>query len=147
MPRARINKNGIAIAKAGYDVDTASIENMAFSPQFGMMRLAMTGTVDVVDFTGYMSDMYRRAIVVFPTAAPRPPLVMVCGLFADGSTDQTVAVVRVASDQSGRAWQKPAYEIRTTATQFELYVNKEGSPLPTRPTTWRYWVFHNTLDV
>ncbi|RAZ75846.1 hypothetical protein [Mesorhizobium atlanticum] len=147
MTRVRIDKNGIAIAKEGYDVDTAPLSKMQFSPLFGAMRLAMKGMVTVADYSGYMSDIYRRAIVVFPTAFPKPPIVMVAGQRSDGSTDQTVLLGTAASDQSNRAWHEPVYQIVTSTTQFEFYLDKSTwGNNPSRTLNWRYWVFRNTIE-
>lgn len=150
MPRARISAKGVEIAKPGYDVDTAGIANMLLSPQFSILKVAQSGTVTVAPFSGYMDSDYYAATVNFPSAFIRPPLVMVAGLNGDGSTDQTAAVLSYASDQSGRAWIFPMYEIEVTTSKFDLYVKYFGgdpnSPYWYRTTTWKYWVFNNTLD-
>lgn len=146
MPRARLSRSGIDIAKAGHDVDTATIENMQFSSSMVAMRLALTGIVTVGSYTGDMSDLYWRGQVSFPTAFPRPPVVMAAGLYSDGSTDQTPIAVISASDQSQRAWVHPIYSIVTKTTGFDLYVTRPGTSFGDRPLNWRYFVFHNTLD-
>lgn len=145
MPRARLSTDGIDIAKPGYDVDTASIENMQFSSSLVAMRLALTGIVSVANFTGYMDDRYRRGQVTFGTPFVRPPIVMVAGLYPDGSTDQSPIVLRTVSDQQGRAWGLPVYQITVSTTGFDLFVTKD-SWAGNRPTDWRYFVFQNTLD-
>ncbi|RVC71284.1 hypothetical protein EN759_00270 [Mesorhizobium sp. M00.F.Ca.ET.038.03.1.1] len=140
-----MSKDGIVIAKAGYDVDTAPLSKIQFSPQFIALRLALKGLVTVADYTGFMDDRYRRAIVVFDNAFPKPPLVMVAGQRSDGSTDQTNALLSIGSDQSNRAWHEPVYQIVTSATQFELYVNKVSTN-NSRTLNWRYWVFRNSIE-
>lgn len=145
MPRARLSKDGIEIAKAGYDVDTATLPQMAFSSSMVAMRLALTGTVTVVDYSGAFSGEYRRGIVTFPTAFSKPPIVMVAGLRGDGSTDQTTFAMYSFSDQNATGWIRPIYHVVTATTNFELYVMKAAF-FAVRPTTWRYFVFQNTLE-
>lgn len=148
MTRVRIDENGIAIAKEGYDVDTAPLAKMNFSPQFVAMRLAMKGMVTVANYTGYMDAYYKRAIVTFPSAFPKPPLVLAAGQMADGGVDMTPIVGTFASDQSGIAGHEPIYQIITSTTGFELYVIKSSwaNQALARPANWRYWVFRNTVE-
>ena len=147
MTRVRIDKNGIAIAKEGYDVDTAPLSKIQFSPLYVSMQLLVKGIVTVANYTGYMDDLYRRAIVTFPAALAKPPIVMVAGQNGDGTTDQTTIVGTAASDQSGKAWYEPVYQIITSTTQFELYVNKSvWGGNSSRTLDWRYWVFRNTVE-
>lgn len=145
MTRVRFNKDGIAIAKPGYDVDIAPLSKMQFSPLYTSMRLAIKGVVTVADYTGYMGDRYKRAIVTFATAFSKPPIVMAAGQISGGGVDMTNITGTAASDSSGMAWHEPIYQIVTSTTQFELYVNKNwgGSG---RTTSWRYWVFRNTVE-
>lgn len=147
MPRARLSSAGIDIAKVGHNVDTATIENMQFSSSMVAMRLALTGVVTVSDYSGDMSDIYRRGQVTFPSAFSNPPIVMVAGLNSDGSTDQTPIVIREFSDQSNRGWVQPIYSIVTKTTGFDLFVIKPGPGnwAGNRPLNWRYFVFQNTL--
>ncbi|TGT64103.1 MULTISPECIES: hypothetical protein [unclassified Mesorhizobium] len=147
MPRARISAQGLEIAKQGYDVDTAAPENMAFDKNYVALRLAYTGVLTVVNFSGFMSDKYRQAIFVFPTPFLKPPLCMVAGQRSDGATDQTTFLGIAASDQSNMAWHEPVYQIITTTTQMELYVSKTSwGNNASRTVNWRYWVFRNTLE-
>ena len=119
MTRVRIDGNGISIAKAGYDVDTAPIGKMNFSPLFSAMQVLLKGSVTVAGYSGYLSDRYKRAAVTFPTALSKPPIVMVAGQNSDGSTDQTCWAYSFASDASGRAWNLPVYQTVTSTTGFE----------------------------
>lgn len=146
MPRARISKDGIEIAKSGYDVDTASIGDMLFSSQFTALQLELTGTVSVAGFSGYMSTQYWKGSVTFPSAFPKPPLVMVAGQLGGGVTDQTAAAITEFSDQAATAWIRPIYEIVVTTTGFELYVVNGTGDSGSRPTSWKYWVFRQTLE-
>lgn len=147
MTRVRIDETGIAIAKAGYDVDTAPLNKMNFSPAFVAMQLVLKGIVTVANYTGYMDSYYKRATVTFPSAFAKPPIVMAAGQFADGSVDITNIVGTFASDSSGIAGNEPVYQIITSTTGFELYVNKSSYfQNPARPADWRYWVFRNTVE-
>lgn len=152
MPRARLSANGPEIAAPGYDVDTAPLRNMIFSPWMVAMRLALSGTVGVTSFTGYMDDYYYRGIVNFPEPFVRPPLVMVAGLNPDGSSQQSMSVSGITSASGGSSTLRivPGVEIRTFADRFELYVlvrNGPALPIVDRPANWRYFVFQNTLDM
>ena len=144
MPRARISVRGPELAEAGYDVDTATLDHMLFSPDYVAMRVALTGTVVPASYTGDMDDYYYRSVVTFDAAFPAPPLVLVAGLYADGSTDQSPVLYTAVSGST--AVILPLYEIRTFTDRFELYVLTSGSNLRTQPDSWRYWVFQNTLD-
>lgn len=149
MTRVRIDANGVAIAKAGYDVDTAPLSKMNFSPLFVSMQLVSKGIVTVADYSGFMSAYYRRAIVTFASAFSKPPIVLAAGQMADGAVDITNIVGTFASDQNNISGHEPIYQIITSITQFELYVNKttwaNTSP-GARPADWRYWVFRNTVE-
>ncbi|RWE78801.1 hypothetical protein [Mesorhizobium sp.] len=147
MTRVRIDENGIAIAKPSYDVDTAPLSKMSFSPQFVAMQLVMKGLVTVADYSGYMSGSYRRAVVTFPMPFLKPPIVLAAGQFADGGVDITAITGAYASDQNNVAGYEPIYQTVISTTGFELYVIKASwAQNPTRPLDWRYWVFRNTLE-
>lgn len=149
MTRVRIDQNGIAIAKPGFDVDSAPLAKMNFSPLFVSMQLIMKGKVTVADYSGYMADTYKRAIVTYPQVFTKPPLVLAAGQRSDGGVDLTNIVITVASNQNGFAQHLPAYQLVMMVNGFELYVNKvaDYNTAPgTRPSDWRYWVFRNTLE-
>ena len=139
MPRARLSVNGIDIAKPGYDVDTAGLPNMQFSSSLVAARIVLTGTVTP---TSYDGD-YNLSTVSFATSFPKPPIVLVAGIYGDGTSDQT-PFLQVGADGS-TAWNRPYYEIRTYTDHFELYVCKNAL-LRVPPSTWRYWVFQNTIE-
>lgn len=141
MPRARLSADGIDIAKPGYDVDTASLPNMQFSSSLVAARIAMTGLVTPTAYDSF----YKMSSVTFPSAHPRAPVVLVAGISSGTSTDQTPFLYTEASNAEGTAWNLPYYEIRTYTNHFELYVAQMSYIRPS-PSTWRYWVFQNTLD-
>ncbi|MBB6011865.1 hypothetical protein HNR59_001210 [Aquamicrobium lusatiense] len=150
MPRMRLSSAGPEIALPGYDVDTAPLEKMAFSPSFVAMRLALSGTVTVGPFSGLLSVYGYQGVVTFPTPFVRPPIVMVAGLNSDGTTQQSPFVRNIRAGVSGVDRVMPWSEIRTYRDRFELFVlMRQGSdptPYEDRPLNWRYFVFENTLD-
>lgn len=141
MPRARLSSEGIDVAKPGFDVDTASLANMMFSSSLVAARISQTSTVTPTSYDVY----YNWSSVTFPTAYPRPPVVLVAGITSGTTSDQTPFLWKEASNSEGMAWNLPYYEIRTFPDHFELYVAKMSFVRPP-PATWRYWVFQNTLD-
>lgn len=146
--RMRLSEAGPEIAKPGYDVDTAAIGNMVFSPSLVAMRIALTGTVTPTTFSGALDDWYYKGTVTFATAFVRPPIVMVAGLSSDGTTQQGLYYFSVVSGDSGTASFCPVYQIDTYVDHFDLFTYKRnitGSTFPIA-ATWRYWVFQNTLD-
>lgn len=150
MPRTRLSVAGPQIALPGYDVDTAPLEKMAFSPSFVAMRLALSGTVTVGPFSGHFDDRYYRGIVTFPSVFPQPPLVMVAGLNPDGTSQQSPIYRSVRASISLVDRAMPWSEIRTYTDRFELAIlmrqGGDPSPYDDRPLNWRYFVFENTLD-
>jgi hypothetical protein len=151
MPLMRLSEAGPEIAKSGYDVDTASIANMVFSPSLVAARIALTGTVTPTTFSsGTLHDWYYKATVTFPIEFPRPPLVMVAGLEGDGTTQQGNFYGVIINSQSGDAKVLPWYEIDAYTDHFDLFTMRhndsdwnESFPVC---ADWRYWVFQNTLD-
>lgn len=148
MPRARLSVDGIDIAKSGYNVDTASLENMQFSSSLVAARIYKTGVVTPAAFTGYLDGKYKRAVVDFDDTFPHPPIVLVCGLNSDGTVDQSVFLM--SKVEGSTLFIIPFYEIRTFVDRFELYVWSEAPGTPDsyrpHPSNWRYWVLHNTLE-
>lgn len=151
MPRTRISKNGIEIAKPGKDVDTATLQDMLFAPQFVATRLALTGIATVVNYSGQMDDYYRRAIVTFPSPFVRPPIAMVAGIRADGTAQFAPFTKSIVSGQNGWVRGLPHVELRSYVDKLEIYVRfRDGASTPapvTVPSNWRYFVFANTLDL
>lgn len=147
MPRARYSANGIDIAKPGYDVDTAGLANMTFSSSLVAARIIKTGIVTPAPFSGYMNSLYYQSIVYLDAPLPRPPIVLVAGINADGTSDQTPFVISQAFSSDGIAYRRPFYEIRTFTDRFELCTAIGDADIRPMPPTWRYWVFANTLDV
>lgn len=143
MPRARISRDGIQLAKSGFDVDTASLANMVMSPQFATMRIVLQGYTTPVDFSGYVSGYHRRSIVAFPIAFPSPPLVLVSGIVSSSASDQSPYFYELETDAGGTR-KLTHYSIETYTTHFELYTAKAGgTALSNIPSTWKYFVFAN----
>lgn len=143
---ARVSNAGIEIAKPGFDIRTASLANMAFSPNLVAMRLALDpGTVvagphsDGAPFTAYY-----KATLVFPAAFPEPPFVMVAGIGGDGTSYQAPYVINTAG--GGILDVTPHYALYTYADHFDLYVMQWSAGGVILPTSWRYFVFQNTLS-
>lgn len=146
--RMRLSEAGPQIAKSGFDVDTAAISNMVFSPSLLAMRIALRGTVTPTTFSsGVLNDWYYKGTVTFPTAFSQPPIVMVAGLEADGTTQQGMFYVRQVS--SGTAILAPYWQIDTYTDHFDLFTMRHnawsGETFPVC-ATWKYWVLQNTLD-
>ena len=147
MARASISKNGIEVAKSGYDVDTAPLSKMILSPLFTTMRIDHSGIVTVAPYSndGEWPQIYDRAIITFPRPYNDPPVVFVAGQNSNGTVDQTPFHFRFESDGGGFRW-VPHYSIETFTNRFELYVLKGGGAFGTITRTWKYFVFANTLS-
>lgn len=149
MPRARIDRNGIAIAKAGFDVDTASPAEMTFHPSFVAARLFMRGTLAVGNYTGTGDNIYRRGTVSFGKTFARPPVVIVGGVRSDGGLTMTPFLQTFFSPQNSLGQITPHYSVEIGTSSFTLYVKRNdpsnGFYGPVE-TSWRYWVLENTLD-
>ena len=151
MPRTRLSTKGPQIALPGYDVDTAPLSKMAFTPEAVAMRLLHTGTVSVTPFAGYMDNYYYRAIGYFPQPLLRLPIVLVAGINPDGSVEQRPFMYGRAESSTMRV--VPSVEVRTFLDRVEIYVLVRNGPRPdlvpvTRhPPVWRYFIFQNTLEV
>lgn len=146
MPRARISRNGVQLAKQGFDVDTAPLNQMIISPLFPTMRVIQSGYVTVADYSGYGSAYHRRAVVSFTSTLSRPPIVLVSGVIDSNTSDQS-PYYYIVQDGSGGFDLVTHYSIDTYTNRFELYVGKVGSTfLNNIPLTWKYFVFGNTLD-
>lgn len=145
MPRARISKNGIELAMAGYDVNTAPIGKMLLSPNFSTMRVALTGTVTVAPYSGAGSDAHDMARVSFGFSFGQAPLVYAAGIL-NGSTADISPFIYQYTGGSGAVWIDCHYSIHTYPTYFDLYVMKSGLPnKAVIPRTWKYFVFANTM--
>ncbi len=142
MPRARISVDGIEIAKPGYDVDTAALENMLFSSSMVAMRIFETGTLNPTT-TLPADDQYRTATVTFDDPFTNPPIVLVAGVYSDGTSDQSPFLWNTAN--GSRAWVRPYYQVQTYVDKFTLTVLRHTNIRP-NPDYWRYWVFYNTLE-
>jgi hypothetical protein len=151
MPLMRLSEAGPEIAKPGYDVDTAAIGNMVFSPSLVALRIALTGVITPTTFSsGVLNTWYYKGTVTFPTPFVRPPLVMVVGLETDGTTQQGCFFDGIISGQSGDAKMLPYWQIDTYTDHFDLFTMRHNDSnwnehFPVC-ADWRYWVFQNTLD-
>lgn len=149
MPRMRLDPSGFKIAKAGFDVDTASLANMIFTTDLAGMQLRQTGVVTVAAYSGYLDTSYRRAVVNFGTTYAQPPLVLAAGIVSSTESDQFPWYWE-SYTAGGPAIQLPWYSIETYTNRFELYVlnyrdgfpDRKGSPA----TQWRYFVFAHALS-
>ena len=145
MARKRISAAGIEIAKEGFDVDTAAPEDMIFSSTLPTLRLALTGVVTLTDFSGPLSTRFARAIVYYDDPFAKPPLVLAAGIVS--STDSDQAPFMTQSLSGWATWIR--YSIASFTDRLEIYGyhrNVAGN-LVSRPTrTYRYYVFHNTID-
>lgn len=146
MPRARLSKEGPIIAKAGFDVDTADLKDMLFSPSFVATRLALSGTVTTSSYSGSMSSFYRRAIFTYDTPFLFPPFLLFAGINDDGTAHFCPFVTYVNPAASPGTYSIfPSIEYRSFRDRFELYVCVKDSPTYV-PTSWRYFVFYNGLE-
>ncbi len=145
MPKFRISKNGIEIAKPGFDVDTSTPEQMAFSSMLPAMRLAKTGVVTATRYgSSGMAARYARATVTYDTPFPKAPFVLAAGVISATESDQK-PFMPASLGYAKWTW----YSIESHPDRFELYLYDRDSVGGTvsRPTrTYRYFVFHNTLD-
>lgn len=153
MPRARIDRNGIAIARAGYDVDTAPMEHMLFSPQFTSLRLAYTGVTTVAPFGGQLSEQYYRSEVWFPAPLLAIPIVLVANIINENETDQSQIYEEQfpPGNQDGTGYVLPWYSVQPTASNFTLYARRRqnfanANVIGPRSLNWRWWAFHNTIS-
>lgn len=142
-PRMRIDRDGIKIARPGYDVDTAAEKDLYFSSSGVAARVFATGLATAVEF-GH--ERYRRVRVNFSKTFARPPIVFAGGIRSDGGLDVTPVRYGITSDDYQRV--HPHYCLQIDKTGFWLMVCKDfGSSFNVDvPTTWRYWVLENTLD-
>lgn len=146
MPRFRISANGIEIALPGYDVDTAPAEGIAFSSLLPTMRLAQTGVVTAVRYgSSGMASRYARGIVTYDAPFSKPPLVLAAGVVSATESDQKPWGPSSAFSSAAWAW----YSVASYSDRFELFLydRNSGGKTVSRPTrTYRYFVFHNTID-
>ncbi|WP_144223596.1 hypothetical protein [Mesorhizobium amorphae] len=140
----RVSNVGIEIAKPGYDIRTASLANMAFSPNLVAMRVALEGTITAVPHSeGAPYTAYYKATKVFPTPFPDPPYALVAGIGSDGTSYQAPFVINTAG--GGFLEVTPHFELNTYADRIDLYVMQWSAGGVLLPTTWKYWIFQNTL--
>jgi hypothetical protein len=149
MPRVRINSNGIAIAKPGFDVDRASPADMLFSPSGISARVYETGLTTVSGYSGKASDRYRRSRVNFSKTFQAPPPVFVAGLLPNGGADLNPVRHSIIGLTYARI--HPVYTVEVDKTGFYLYVANFSDPdigfmYGSKATTWRWWVLDCVLE-
>jgi hypothetical protein len=149
MPRIRINKDGIAIAKQGYDVDTTSPANMLFTSNGIAARVYETGLTTVSSYSGKASDRYRRSRVNFSKTFAAPPPVFVAGLLTGGGADINPVYQAIIGNSYARI--HPVYSVEIDKTGFYLYVANFSDPeigflYGSKATTWRWWVLDCVLE-
>lgn len=149
MPRIRVNKNGIAIAKPGYDVDTAAPGNMLFSSDGIAARVYQTGLTTVSGYSGKGSDRYRRSRVTFSKTFSAPPPTFAAGLLSDGGADINPTRLNIVGNTFAR--KHPVYSLEIDRTGFWLYVanfssDELGFRYGSQATTWRWWVLDCVLE-
>lgn len=142
MSRMRIDKNGIAVARQGHDVNTAAEKDMLFSRRGVAARVYETGLATVTPY----AERYNLARVTFSKTFAKPPVVFAAGLRSDSGIDVTPVVYMIYSSDYARI--HPHYSLEIDTTGFWLYVGRAygSSYFIDVPTTWRYWVLENTLD-
>ncbi len=145
MPRMRISAEGIEIAKEDFDVDTAAPENFIFSSKLPTLRLALTGVVTLTGYSGPLSTRFARAIVYYDEPFAKPPLVLAAGIVSSTDSDQAPFV-----SQSLSGWARwVRYSVASFTDRLEIYGyhrNVDGNLAPRPTRTYRYYVFHNTID-
>lgn len=134
--RARLDRNGPAIAKAGYDIDTATLAQMAFIPSFAAWRLRETGITTATTYSGGFSAYYRRAAVTLSPAYERPPLAFMVIRISETETIQAVGY-----NQSGGTL--PRMMVMSYTDRVEFYI-RDLSSTPTY--ILKYFIFENTLE-
>lgn len=145
MARTKISADGIYIAKPGKDVETATLDDWLFTTDFPQLRVAMTGIVTLASYSGPMSDRFARAIVNYPVPFIQPPIVLFAGITGAAETDQLLSSVLSGSGSAN--WTLAS--VASYTDRFEMYGyyrNVDNSLYPRTTLTYRYFVFHNTID-
>lgn len=145
MARTKLSADGIFIAKPGKDVETASLDDMLFTSEFPSLRVAMTGIVTLSSYSGPMSARFARAIVNYPTPFAKPPIVLFAGITGAAETDQLL--FSVVSTSGSANWTMAS--VVSYSDRFEMYGyyrQVDNSLYPRTTLTYRYFVFHNTID-
>lgn len=150
MPRARLSRNGPEIARPGYDVDTAALENIAFAPQWVAARVWKTVDVTVQPYAGDdIAFLYDRHIETFGRIFPTPPIIIASGLI--DTSNKIVSNVTLRSvPVAGNGWAAiaPSFQIFASNSHFELYVRRRdvsGNPIGNAPAIWRCTILENSM--
>ncbi|UVK45381.1 hypothetical protein BPNPMPFG_000911 [Mesorhizobium sp. AR07] len=148
MPRARWDKTGIAIARLGFNVDTAGQSNILFKSNSATRRIYMQGTIAFGGAVtiGPYSNHYQKSTVTFAAPFVKAPQALV------GVRDNTLnkfilptqAIVG-GETVSGTWWDfyEPVISAFTFTDRIELYTRYAAvSPL----SHFAYCVFENSAD-
>lgn len=139
MPRQRLSVNGPQIARPGFDVDTASPENMLFDPRFIAASVYATNIVTTTAF----DDFTNRYVGSHGRTFPMPPIVIPYEVVG---SERRLHLARFAQFFGNVQAQICAGSTRVTTTGFELYSgNSTMFNLYPPGTTWRYVTLSNTL--
>lgn len=148
MARARINKDGIDIARQGYNVDTAGPADIAFSTRWNAAQIFMKGQTNPIAFSGYMDNIYYRSIVPFGKTFARPPIVFVGGVISADQREICATSLTSIPFAPGVGYIIPFYRVLSKLDQFELYVARKypsGADVPYYIITWSYIVLDVSL--
>lgn len=143
---ARISNAGIEIAKPGYDVRTAALANMVFSPNLVAMRVAFEGTFTAGPHSeGNPYAAYYKATKYFDTPFPNdPPYALAAGIGGDGTSYQAPFVINSAGGNTLEV--TPHFELNTYTDRIELYVMQWTAGGVILPLTWKFFILQNTLS-
>lgn len=148
MPRARWNKAGIAIARQGFDVDTASQSDILFNSNSSTRRIYLQGTIAFGGnvTTGPFNNHYQKSTVTFPTAFAKAPQALV----AVKENNLNLHLIPTQAIVGGQTVSSTFYEFYepvicafTFVDRLELYTRYA---LQTALSTFAYCVFENSTD-
>ncbi len=148
MPRARWDKNGIVIAKQGFDVDTASQSNILFNSNSATRRIYMKGTIAFggAITAGPFTGRYQKSTVTFPTPFAKAPQALV-GVKDNGLLTHIIPTQAIVGGQSvsGTFWEfyEPVICAFTFTNKLELYTRYA---LQSSLSSFVYCVFENSTD-
>ncbi|SDA39059.1 hypothetical protein [Mesorhizobium qingshengii] len=148
MPRARWDKTGIAIAREGFDIDTASQSNILFNSNSSTRRIYLQGTIAFGGAVsiGPFNNHYQKSTVTFPTPFAKAPQALVA--VKDNNLNlhliPTQAIVG-GQTVSSTFWEfyEPVICAITFTDRLELYTRYA---LTATLSTFAYCVFENSTD-
>lgn len=148
MSRFRIGVDGIKMAQAGYNVDTAPNDRMIFTTDWPTLRVKYTGVITATDIPGPWRQIYDTAIYTYPEPFQQPPIVLVAGIVSPTVSDQKSEVLTDYFSPGAYSHRSPWYAVNSLTDRFELYVfarYTSGTPVPNRTKTYRYYVFDSVI--